>query len=73
MAAHAVSCLGLVGIACLPGLLENAYAGLIVSVILISTLFFLAVGIENWRILALIWAAVPFANMFSSHMFHAIR
>ena len=34
-----------------------------VSVILVSTLFFVTVGINNWRYLAFIWALVPFANI----------
>ncbi len=33
-----------------------------VAVVLISTLFFRLFGIENWRILARIWALVPLAN-----------
>ena len=31
---------------------------------LFSTLFFTLFGIENWRILAIIWAVIPFANGF---------
>ena len=32
-----------------------------VLVVLVSTAFFLVFGIENWRIMALIWAALPAA------------
>lgn len=32
------------------------------SVVLLSTLFFRLAGIENWRILCCIWAALPLAN-----------
>ena len=35
-----------------------------VGVVLISTAFFKIFGIENWRILAVIWALVPLANTF---------
>ena len=34
------------------------------GVVLLSTLFFSAVGIENWRILPILWAAVPLFNVF---------
>lgn len=34
------------------------------GVVLISTLFFHFAGIENWKILALIWAVVPIGNAF---------
>lgn len=34
------------------------------GVVLISTLFFHVVGIENWRILAMIWALIPVGNAF---------
>ena len=36
------------------------YAG----VVLISTLFFYVAGIENWKILAVIWAVIPIGNAF---------
>ena len=36
-----------------------------VGVILGSTLFFSVFGIENWKILTLIWAAVPLYNVFN--------
>lgn len=32
------------------------------GVVLISTLFFYAAGIENWKILAVIWAVIPAVN-----------
>lgn len=34
------------------------------GVVLLSTLFFYAAGIENWKILAVVWALVPLANAF---------
>lgn len=34
------------------------------GVVLISTLFFHVAGIENWRILAVIWALIPAGNAF---------
>jgi fucose permease len=34
------------------------------GVVLISTLFFYVAGIENWRILAIIWALIPIGNSF---------
>ncbi len=105
---HICSVLGLVGMAFLPDMLSNAYAGLLVAVVLyaiggglmevlvspvveacptekkegamsllhsfycwghvgvvlISTLFFSLFGIENWQVLACIWAVVPFINIF---------
>ena len=36
-----------------------------VAVILGSTLFFVLFGLERWRILALLWAALPFYNAFN--------
>ena len=32
------------------------------GVVLISTLFFYVVGIDNWRIIAIIWALIPIGN-----------
>lgn len=43
-------------------LLHSFYCWGQVGVILLSTLFFTFFGIENWRVLALIWAAVPMVN-----------
>ncbi len=34
------------------------------GVVLISTLFFYLFGIDNWKILAIIWAVIPIANAF---------
>lgn len=104
--AHAFSAAGIVGMACLPQLLGNAYVGLLLSgtlyaigggiievlispiiescptekkeaamsllhsfycwgqasMILLSTAFFAAFGIANWRILAVLWALIPLFN-----------
>ena len=106
MSAHILSALGLAGLAVLPGLLPDAYVGIIlcvvcyaigggiievlvspiveacptkrkeavmsllhsfycwghVVVVLLSTLFFLGIGIENWKWLAVLWALLPLAN-----------
>lgn len=35
------------------------------GVVLLSTLFFHMVGIENWKILAVIWALIPIGNAFA--------
>lgn len=43
-------------------LLHSFYCWGHVGVVLISTLFFAIAGIENWKILAGIWAIVPFCN-----------
>ncbi len=45
-------------------LLHSFYCWGAVGVILGSTLFFAVFGIENWRILTLIWALVPLVNIF---------
>ena len=44
-------------------LLHSFYCWGHVAVVLISTLFFRMFGINNWKIMACIWAVVPFANM----------
>lgn len=44
-------------------LLHSFYCWGHVAVVLLSTLFFNKFGIENWKIMARIWAVVPFANM----------
>ena len=44
-------------------LLHSFYCWGHVGVVLISTLFFTLFGIGNWKILALIWAAIPFFNL----------
>ena len=43
-------------------LLHSFYCWGHVGVVLISTLFFRFVGIENWKILALVWALIPVVN-----------
>ena len=43
-------------------LLHSFYCWGVVFTIVASTLFFLIFGIENWKILACVWAAVPFLN-----------
>lgn len=43
-------------------LLHSFYCWGHVGVVLLSTLFFKLCGIENWKILALIWAAIPIVN-----------
>ncbi|RKI38884.1 MFS transporter [bacterium D16-51] len=35
------------------------------GVVLISTLFFYVFGIDNWKILAIVWAVIPIANAFA--------
>lgn len=44
-------------------LLHSFYCWGHVGVALLSTLFFNSVGIENWRILAYVWALFPIANI----------
>lgn len=46
-------------------LLHSFYCWGWVGVTLGSTLFFLLFGIENWRILAVIWAIIPIYNIFN--------
>lgn len=43
-------------------LLHSFYCWGYVAVVAISTVFFVVFGLRNWRILALIWAAVPLLN-----------
>lgn len=43
-------------------LLHSFYCWGHVGVVLISTVFFAVVGIENWKLLALLWAVVPVLN-----------
>ena len=45
-------------------LLHSFYCWGHVGVVLLSTLFFAVAGIENWKILALLWAIIPVANTF---------
>lgn len=44
-------------------LLHSFYCWGHVGVVLVSTLFFHLAGIENWKIMAVLWALVPIANM----------
>ena len=46
-------------------LLHSFYCWGSVGVILLSTLFFAIFGIENWKILACIWAVIPLYNIFN--------
>lgn len=46
-------------------LLHSFYCWGSVAVILGSTLFFVLFGIDNWRILALIWSIIPIYNIFN--------
>lgn len=43
-------------------LLHSFYCWGHAAVVLISTLFFYVVGIQHWRILAIIWAVIPIGN-----------
>ncbi|MCD7725242.1 MAG: MFS transporter [Clostridiales bacterium] len=44
-------------------MLHSFYCWGHVAVVLVSTVFFQLFGIENWKLMALIWAVVPLANM----------
>jgi MFS family permease len=44
-------------------LLHSFYCWGHAGVILLSTLFFACFGIDNWRILACLWAVIPFLNL----------
>lgn len=46
-------------------MLHSFYCWGHVGVVLLSTLFFRVFGIDNWKILALIWALIPIANAFA--------
>ena len=43
-------------------LLHSFYCWGSVFVVLASTLFFFLSGIENWRVLAVLWAIIPLLN-----------
>lgn len=43
-------------------LLHSFYCWGHVGVVLLSTLFFKVAGIENWKIIALVWAIIPIVN-----------
>lgn len=45
-------------------LLHSFYCWGHVAVVVLSTVFFQVVGIENWRILTAVWAIVPVVNFF---------
>lgn len=45
-------------------LLHSFYCWGHVGVVLLSTLYFTAAGVENWRFLPFLWAAVPLFNTF---------
>lgn len=45
-------------------LLHSFYCWGHVGVVLLSTAFFGAFGVENWKILALVWAVIPLVNGF---------
>ena len=45
-------------------LLHSFYCWGHVAVVLLSTIFFTTAGIENWKIMALIWSLVPLFNIF---------
>ena len=45
-------------------LLHSFYCWGHVGVVLISTIFFAAFGVGNWRILAIVWAVVPVINAY---------
>lgn len=46
------------------GFLHSFFCWGTAIVILVSTGFFVAFGIENWRILSMLWAIIPIANTF---------
>ena len=46
-------------------LLHSFYCWGQVCVVLVSTLFFTIVGIQNWKLLSLLWALLPIMNLFA--------
>ena len=46
------------------GLLHSFYCWGCAAIVLFSTLFFQIFGIESWRFLAVLWALIPFVNIF---------
>ncbi len=46
-------------------LLHSFYCWGQVGVVLVSTLFFTIVGIQNWKLLSLLWALLPIMNLFA--------
>lgn len=47
-------------------ILHSFYCWGHVGVVVLSTLYFVTIGIENWRILPLFWLLIPLANIFLS-------
>lgn len=45
-------------------LLHSFYCWGYVGVVLLSTVFFMTVGISHWKVLALLWTTVPILNIF---------
>ena len=54
------------------GLLHSFYCWGCAAIVLFSTLFFRFAGIDNWRMLAILWAMIPLVNTFL-FMFVPIR
>lgn len=46
-------------------MLHSFYCWGHVGVVLLSTIFFRAAGIENWKIMAVVWAVIPICNAFA--------
>ena len=46
-------------------LLHSFYCWGVVGVVLLSTLFFAAFGIDRWRVLACLWALIPLYNIYN--------
>lgn len=46
-------------------LLHSFYCWGVVAVVALSTAFFFAFGIDNWKVLAFFWAIVPMVNIFN--------
>lgn len=46
-------------------MLHSFYCWGHVGVVLLSTVFFKAAGIENWKVLAVVWAVIPICNAFA--------
>ena len=46
-------------------MLHSFYCWGHVGVVLLSTVFFRAAGIENWKIMAVVWAVIPICNAFA--------
>lgn len=45
-------------------LLHSFYCWGQMGVVLLSTIFFAFAGIENWKVLVLLWVLIPVFNMF---------